>query len=344
MLISPVVLGLSSITLSKDEERTLNEINPYGLILFTRNINNKTQLKRLIYEIREKVRDDIHILIDQEGGKVQRLSNPHWKHYPTYKDIGTLYLRSANTAKRLSYIVGRLIAHDLMDVGIDINCAPCVDIRQSNTSIFLNKRIFSSDTNVVYQLAKAMINGFQHGPIVPILKHIPGHGRSTLDSHKELPTVNESLEKLTQYDFDPFIKFNKLPIAMTAHIKYSSIDDFPATISKKVIKTIRDKIGFGGLIITDDINMKALEGKHESRVIGALNAGCDIVLDCSGNNTNFINFLHKLDQKELSVFDSGVNRFKTEQKDEDFQNIDNVFDEYCSILKDNNINVGPINE
>lgn len=339
MLVSPLVLGISSSSLSQSEVSVLNEINPYGLILFSRNIVSKPQLKRLIYEVKEKVRGDIHILIDQEGGKVQRLDLPHWKHYPSYRDIGKLYLKSSNAANRLSYLIGRLISNDLVNMGIDINCAPCIDIRQPNTSNILIDRIFSSDVNIVYQLAKEMINGFKQGPIVPILKHIPGHGRSNLDTHLELPTIDEPVEKLFHHDFDPFIKFNNMPIAMTAHIKYSSIDDYPITISKKAIKMIRSIIGFGGIIITDDINMQALDGNHESRVISAFNAGCNLVLDCSGANENFIKFLHKIDQIKLSTIDLGVNQFKTAQKDEDFQNIDNVFDEYCSILKNNNINV-----
>ena len=340
MLISPLVLGISSSSLSKSEVSILNEISPYGLILFTRNIINKVQLKRLINEIKEKVREDIHILIDQEGGKVQRLDIPHWRRYPTYRQIGDLYVKSAVAAKRLSYLVGRLISNDLVDVGIDINCAPCVDIRHLNTSNILVERVFSSDVNIVCQLANEMIKGFQQGSIIPIVKHMPGHGRSSLDSHIELPTINDPIEELIDHDFNPFIKFNSMPIAMTAHIKFSAISDRPVTISKKAIKMIRSITGFGGLIITDDINMQALEGSHESRVLNAYNAGCNLVLDCSGDNENFIKFLHKVNQIELNVINLGVNHFISAQKDEDFQNIDNVFDEYYSILKNNNICVG----
>ena len=340
MLISPLVLGISSSSLSKSEVSVLNEINPYGLILFTRNIVNKEQLKKLINEVKEKVREDIHILIDQEGGKVQRLDIPHWKRYPSYREIGELYEKSTKAANRLAYNIGRLISNDLVYLGIDINCAPCVDIRYVNTSNILVERIFSSDRNIVYQLANEMIRGFQQGSIVPILKHMPGHGRSSLDSHIELPTIDDPIEELICHDFDPFIKLNNMPIAMTAHIQFSSISDRPVTISKKAIKMIRSIIGFGGLIITDDINMQALAGTHESRVLDAYNAGCNLVLDCSGNNENFIKFLHKIGPIESNIIDLGVNHFKSVQKDEDFQNIDNVFEEYCSILKNNNINVG----
>ena len=340
MFISPLVLGLDSLKLSKNEASIINEINPYGLILFSRNIDDKYQLKRLIGEIKEKVREDIHILIDQEGGKVQRLCEPSWLRYPSYKDIGQLYLKSSEVAKRLSYIVGCLIANDLVDLGIDINCAPCLDVVQPNTSDVLTDRIFSSDVHIVMNLAKEMIRGFHQGPVVPILKHIPGHGRSSLDSHLELPTIDEPIENLICHDFEPFIKFNKLPIAMTAHVKYSSIDGLPGTISKKIIKIIRTKIGFSGLIITDDIHMQALSGQLESRVFDALNAGCDVVLDCSGNNVDYIKFLDKLPKIKLTIIDKGVKDFKTAKKDEDFENIDNIFDEYCSILKDNKMKVG----
>jgi beta-N-acetylhexosaminidase len=340
MLISPLVLGISSSRLSQSEVSILNEINPYGLILFTRNIVNKEQLKKLINEVKEKVREDIHILIDQEGGKVQRLDIPHWKRYPSYREIGELYEKSTKAANRLAYNIGRLISNDLVYLGIDINCAPCVDIRYVNTSNILVERIFSSDRNIVYQLANEMIRGFQQGSIVPILKHMPGHGRSSLDSHIELPTIDDPIEELICHDFDPFIKLNNMPIAMTAHIQFSSISDRPVTISKKAIKMIRSIVGFGGLIITDDINMQALAGTLESRVLDAYNAGCNLVLDCSGNNENFIKFLHKIGPIESNIIDLGVNHFKSVQKDEDFQNIDNVFEEYCSILKNNNINVG----
>tara|TARA_B100001057_G_scaffold94427_1_gene90893 strand:- start:1448 stop:2473 length:1026 start_codon:yes stop_codon:yes gene_type:complete len=339
MFVSPLVLGLDSLRLSKSEVSIINEINPYGLILFSRNVDDKSQLKALIGEIKESVREDIHILIDQEGGKVQRLCEPNWIRYPSYRDIGQLYMKSSKDAKRLSYIVGCLIANDLVDLGIDINCAPCLDVGQPNTTDILTERIFSSDVNIVMKLAKEMIKGFQQGPVVPILKHIPGHGRSSLDSHLELPTIDESIENLICHDFEPFIKFNKLPIAMTAHVKYSSIDNLPGTISKKIVKIIRTKIGFSGLIITDDIHMQALNGKLESRVFDALNAGCDVVLDCSGNNIDYIKFLDKLPKIKLTIMDKGVKDFKTAQKDEDFQNIDNIFDEYCSILKDNKMKV-----
>ncbi len=340
MPVTPLVLGLNSNHLSKDEVIILTEINPYGLILFNRNIVNHTQLKKLISDIRDKVREDIHILIDQEGGTIQRLKEPYWKRYPSYRQIGQFYMKSPESAKRLSYIVGRLIACDLKDLHIDINCAPCIDVRHQNTSQFLVDRIFSSDFNIVYQLALEMIKGFQHEGVVPILKHIPGHGRSSMDSHLELPTIHNPLEDLMKVDFEPFKKLNKLPIAMTAHITYSAIDNLPVTISKKMLKLIRTQLAFDGLIITDDINMRALTGSRESRVIKSLEAGCDLILDCSGKNNMYVGILNNLPHIDLNIIDSGVNEFKSVQKDEDFQNIDTIFEEYCSILNYHDINIG----
>ena len=333
MNIKPLVLGVSSHTLEKNEIEILQKINPFGIILFSRNIQNKRQLKELVSILKTEIRNDLFILVDQEGGSVQRLSTPEWRAYPNFKNIGDLYNKAPEIALDFSYLMGRLISYDLMLTGIEINCSPCVDIRKEFTSDFLVNRLFSDNSSTVIELATQMIRGFRHENIIPIVKHIPGHGRAVDDSHHKLPTVKASLKELLSDDFSSFKTLNYLPMAMTAHIIYSAIDHKPATISKKTINFIRENIGFDGILITDDINMNALSGKREEKVRASLDAGCDLVLDCSGDNQIYCDFLYDLPNLDKSYLDEKLDDFRRLKKDEDFANIDNVLEEYCSILE-----------
>jgi beta-N-acetylhexosaminidase len=333
MNIKPLVLGVSSHTLEKNEIEILQKINPFGIILFSRNIQNKGQLKELISILKTEIRNDLFILVDQEGGSVQRLSTPEWRAYPNFKNIGDLYNKAPEIALDFSYLMGRLISYDLKLTGIEINCSPCVDIRKEFTSDFLVNRLFSDNSSTVIELATQMIRGFRHENIIPIVKHIPGHGRAVDDSHHKLPTVKASLKELLSDDFSSFKTLNYLPMAMTAHIIYSAIDHKPATISKKTINFIRENIGFDGILITDDINMNALSGKREEKVRVSLDAGCDLVLDCSGDNHIYCDFLYDLPNLDKSYLDKKLDDFRRLKKDEDFANIDNVLEEYCSILE-----------
>ena len=332
MICTPLVLGLKSNDFNKKEIDIINKIMPFGLILFSRNIVNKKQLKNYIRDIKSEINSDIHILIDQEGGPVQRLRPPDWRNYPSFKLLGDIYNSSEEDSVRLSYCSGRLISDELSDLGIDINCSPCIDVRKNYTNNFLVNRIFSNEPEVISKLGSSMINGFRVGGTIPILKHIPGHGRSLLDSHKILPEVEAKIPDLLVDDFVPFNMLNTIPMAMTAHITYSSIDNIPATFSKKVIKLIRESIKFKGLIITDDINMGALKGSLEEKVFNSLNAGCDLVLDCSSDNEGFLKFLSKIPKVDRSIIDKALYNFKISQKDEDFETIDEVINEYYSIL------------
>jgi len=333
MNIKPLVLGILSHSLEKNEIEILQKINPYGIILFSRNIQNKRQLKELISILKTEIRSDLFILVDQEGGSVQRLSTPEWRAYPNFKNVGDLYNKESEIALNFSYLMGRLISYDLRLTGIDINCSPCLDIRKEYTSNFLVNRLFSENSSIVSELAAQMIRGFRHENIIPIIKHIPGHGRAVDDSHYKLPTVKASLKELLSDDFSSFKALNYLPMAMTAHIIYSAIDIKPATISQKTINFIRESIGFDGILITDDINMNALFGKREARVKASLDAGCDLVLDCSGDNQIYCDFSNDLPNVNKSDFDSKLYNFRDLKKDEDFVNIDNVLKEYCSILE-----------
>ncbi len=333
MNIKPLVLSISSHSLEKNEIEILQKINPFGIILFSRNIQNKTQLKELISTLKTEIRNDLFILVDQEGGSVQRLSAPEWRAYPNFKNIGDLYNKASEIALDFSYLMGRLISYDLKLTGIDINCSPCVDIRKEYTSNFLVNRLFSENSSTVSALATQMIRGFRHENIIPVIKHIPGHGRALDDSHYKLPTVKASLKELSSDDFSSFKALNYLPMAMTAHIIYSAIDIKPATISQKTINFIRESIGFDGILITDDINMNALFGKREAKVTASLDAGCDLVLDCSGDNQIYCDFSNDLPNLNKSSLDFKFDDFRRLKKGEDFLTIDNVLKEYCSILE-----------
>ena len=332
MNIKPLVLGVESHLLNKNEIEILNKVNPFGIILFSRNIQNKQQLKELVSKIRTEIRHDLFILIDQEGGSVQRLSAPEWRSYPNFKNIGDLYKKSSEDALNFSYLMGRLISYDLKLVGVDINCSPCIDVRKEYTSNFLVNRLFSENPSIVSVLASEMIRGFKCENIIPVMKHIPGHGRAIDDSHHKLPIVKSPLRELFSDDFSVFQTLNHLPMAMTAHIIYSEIDNKPATISEKTMKVIRENLGFDGILITDDINMGALSGKRENKVIASLDAGCDLVLDCSGDNQIYCDFLNDIPNLNISHINLNLDNFLNSQKDEDFINIDNVLEEYCSIL------------
>lgn len=337
MLVTPLVLGLKSSRLDNEEVNLIKKINPFGVILFSRNIIDKKQLKNYISDIKKKINPNIHIFIDQEGGDVQRLRTPDWKNYPSFKKIGEIYSLSNHNASMLSYCVGRLISEELMELGIDINCSPCIDIRKSYTNNFLVNRTFSKNPNIVITLAKEMIRGFKDSGIIPILKHIPGHGRATIDSHKGLPEVSSELQELLQDDFITFRELRNVPMAMTAHIKYTKIDNLPATFSKKIIQIIRENIEFEGVIISDDINMEALNGSLERKIIDSLDAGCDIVLHCSGNNLEIPNFIEKIPKIDRSLIDKSLDKSKLFQKDEDSMTIDDVINNYYSILDEYNI-------
>tara|TARA_Y100000590_G_scaffold470502_1_gene665766 strand:+ start:3774 stop:4793 length:1020 start_codon:yes stop_codon:yes gene_type:complete len=303
MLVSPLVLGLNTTFLTEKELIILKRINPLGVIIFKRNIKSKKQITNLIKFIKENIRKDILIFIDQEGGPVQRLTLPYWKNYPSFKYLGDIYEKSQIDARNLTYCVGRLIASDLKEIGINVNCSPCLDVRKAHTSPFLRERIFSENPVAVSSLGQKMATGLMDGECIPVIKHIPGHGRATDDSHYFLPTIEDNLDTLLQDDFKPFKELNYLPISMTAHINYRSLDNKPATFSRVIIDIIRESIGFSGLIITDDINMKALDGDIKYKTFEALNAGCDLILNCSGDNElilNFIDEIPKIDSKIIN--------------------------------------------
>ena len=281
MALSATVLGCGGADLSADEAAFFRDAAPWGFILFARNVETPDQLRRLTGDLRDAVGRDAPILIDQEGGRVQRLRAPHWREYLPPLDQVAM---TGAAMERGIYLRYRLIAGELRDAGIDVDCAPTADIATSGTHPFLRNRCFSDDPGTVIRAARAAAQGLTDGGVLPVVKHMPGHGRATLDSHHELPRVTAPLEELEATDFRCFAGLADLPMAMTAHIVFDALDpDAPATASPAAIAYIRDRIGFAGLLMSDDLSMQALSGTLAERAGRAIAAGCDIALHCNGN-------------------------------------------------------------
>jgi beta-N-acetylhexosaminidase len=285
--IGAFISGCIGTALSPGETAFFSRVNPFGLILFKRNCESPEQLKQLTDAFRSAVgRRNAPVFIDQEGGRVQRLGPPSnaWRQYPPARAYGTAYARSPLTALRSARNVGRLMAEDLIAAGITANCVPVLDVPQPGAHEVIGSRAYSDRIEQIMALARAHAAGFADGGVLPVVKHIPGHGRAKADSHLELPVVDARRAELEAIDFPPFAAFADAPMAMTAHVVYTALDKkAPATLSRKVISSvIRKQIGFRGLLMTDDLSMKALSGSYAEKTELALAAGCDLVLHCNG--------------------------------------------------------------
>ena len=278
------IFGCAGPTLGAEEEAFLREIQPWGFILFKRNVETPGQVRKLVDALRAIVdRPDAPMLIDQEGGRVQRLGPPHWPKYPTGRAYATLAANDPLTGRAVVRLGARLIAEDLRKLGINVDCAPVLDTPVTGAHDIIGNRAYGDTPESIASLGRAFAEGLIAGGVLPVIKHIPGHGRATADSHLALPVVDEPLEAL-EADFAPFRTLSDMPMAMTAHVVYSAIDrKRPATTSKDAIKLIRDNLGFSGLIMSDDLSMKALKGDFKSRAKRSLKAGCDVVLHCNGD-------------------------------------------------------------
>lgn len=286
--IGAFISGCSGPVLSTAERDFFARTNPWGLILFKRNCETPEQLKRLTGDFRDAVgRKNAPVFIDQEGGRVQRLGPPSnaWRRYPAARAYGDAFNASALASLRAARNVGRLMAEDLIAAGITANCVPVLDVPQPGAHEIVGNRAYSDRIEAIMALARAHAAGFADGGVLPVIKHIPGHGRARADSHLELPVVDATRAELEAVDFPPFAAMADAPMAMTAHVVYTAIDKTaPATLSRKVISSvIRKQIGFRGLLMTDDLSMKALTGSYAEKTRGALDAGCDIVLHCNGD-------------------------------------------------------------
>ena len=278
-----VVLGCAGEELRADERQFFAEANPAGFILFRRNCRAPDRVRRLVEDLRDSIgRDDAPVLIDQEGGRVARLRPPCWRAYPSAGQITALPDPLAEEAARLT---ARLIADDLGRLGITVDCMPVLDLAVSGADPVIGDRSYSSDPDRVAVLGRAACEGLLEGGVLPVLKHIPGHGRARVDSHYACPIIETERAELSRTDFAPFRALAAMPWAMTAHIVYHAIDSIsPATLSRRVIsEVIRGEIGFQGVLISDDLSMRALGGSLGERTSQALAAGCDLALHCSGD-------------------------------------------------------------
>ena len=278
------IFGLSGPRLTPAEISFFKDADPWAFILFARNVETPEQVRRLTSSLRDTVGRDCLIFVDQEGGRVQRLTEPHWPKYPSYRHIAREYAISPSAARQCVYLHHRLIAHDLREVGINADCAPVLDIPVAGADPIISDRAFGEDFEIVSSLGHAAMAGMMRGGVAPVIKHIPGHGRATVDSHLELPVIDAGVTDLRRMDFFPFSDLSLAPMAMTAHAVYTAVDpEKPATLSARVIsRVIRHYMGFDGLLMTDDLDMKALQGSLTERAEQSLDAGCDVVLQCSG--------------------------------------------------------------
>lgn len=281
-----VIYGCHGTELLPEEKQFFREAQPWGFILFGRNIGTPEQVRRLVGDLRDCVSDEhAAVLIDQEGGRVARLKPPHWKARLPPQSFGVLKQHSAAVARESAYLNARLIAHELCELGVNVDCTPVLDVPEEGADDVIGDRAFAADPFTIIELGRAVIEGMLDGGVLPVMKHIPGHGRATVDSHKALPRVDAPIEELSAIDFVTFRSLNHCPMAMTAHVVYEQIDpQRPATLSPKVIRdVIRGEIGFEGVLLSDDISMQALSGPLGMRARTALFSGCDIVLHCNGS-------------------------------------------------------------
>jgi beta-N-acetylhexosaminidase len=278
------IAGLASSVLSPVERAFLRDADPWGIILFKRNIETPKQVCRLTASIREALARDAPILVDQEGGRVQRLGPPHWPLYPAGAVYGELYEEDAARGRRAAYLGACLIAADLIAVGIDVDCLPIADLSVRGADGVIGNRAYGESAVAVAAIARSVAEGLLERGVLPVLKHIPGHGRARADSHFELPVVHADRATLMATDFAAFAPLFDLPLGMTAHVVYTAIDPLaPATTSVTVVRDlIRGSLNFHGLLMTDDISMGALSGSLAERSQAAIAAGCDVILHCSG--------------------------------------------------------------
>ncbi len=283
---SALIYGCRGLYLTEPERDLFAAADPLGFILFARNCRDPAQLADLVADLRVCIgRDDAPVLIDQEGGRVTRLGPPHWRTPPAAARFGEIAAVDLTRGIEATQINARLMANDLAALGITVNCAPVLDFGLSGTTPAIGDRAISDDGQIIAAIGRAVCAGLLAGGVLPVLKHVPGHGRALIDSHLDLPRVEADIKRLRQTDFTPFTDLADMPIAMTAHIVFAALDpEAPATQSRIVIaQTIRGEIGFDGLLLSDDISMEALAGTIVQRAHLAWDAGCDIVLHCNGS-------------------------------------------------------------
>jgi beta-N-acetylhexosaminidase len=286
------VIDVAGTRLSADEKAFFRAADPWAFILFARSCESPEQMRALTGEMREAVGREALIFIDQEGGRVQRLKPPVWPQFPFVATYGRMWADNRERAREAAFLHHRLIAHELRAVGVDADCAPCLDLAIEGASSVIGDRAFSTDPDVIAALGRAAMEGLHAGGVASVIKHMPGHGRALLDSHHHLPTVIEGRQAL-EHDLRPFKALADAPMAMTAHIVFDAFDpSTPTTLSAEVIeRVIRQEIGFDGLLLTDDISMKALSGSNQHKGAGSLAAGCDVAMLCNASLEDRLEFV-----------------------------------------------------
>ncbi len=285
---TPAVFGCAGPMLSDTERDFFARVQPVGFILFARNCQTPDQVRALVRELRAAGgAPGAPVLIDQEGGRVARLRPPQWRLPPPARVFGDLYRRDRTAGLEACRLNARLIAHELADLGIDVDCVPVLDVPVPGSHDIIGDRAFAGDVATIVALGRAQCEGVLDGGVLPVVKHIPGHGRARADTHEQLPIVDCAAAELAAQDFATFRALADMPLAMTAHVVYSALDpDETATTSRRIIDdVIRRDIGFHGALMSDDLSMKALAGPIRERTARALAAGCDIALHCNGNMT-----------------------------------------------------------
>ena len=293
----PLIFGCTGLALCSAERNLFTDANPYGFILFDRNIDNPSQIRGLIHDLRNSVgRQDAPILIDQEGGRVARLKPPHWWAPPAAGHFESRVRNDIEKAREAIFINSQIIAYELSEIGISVDCMPVLDLSIDIGHKVIGNRAYSAEPNRVGEFGRAACLGLLSRGVLPVIKHIPGHGRAPCDSHVSLPVVEAKWKELVRTDFVPFKMLNGMPLAMTGHVLFTSIDPRrPVTTSPLVIAdVIRGEIGFEGLLMTDDICMSALEGSPVERAQAALFAGCDLVLHCNGQLDEMIDISRRI--------------------------------------------------
>jgi beta-N-acetylhexosaminidase len=286
MRIKAFICGLQGLEPTPEEAAFVKRENPWGFILFARNIADPEQARALTGRLRAlSGRGDTPILIDQEGGRVQRLRPPHWPAYPPGRKLGALYGRDRQKGLRAAWLQSRLMAIDLLGIGVNVDCLPVLDVPLEGAHDVIGDRAYSLHPHEVADVGRAAAEGLLAGGVLPVIKHIPGHGRAASDSHLALPVVDSPAGELGCTDFHPFMQLADMPLAMTAHVVYPAFDARnPATLSKKVIGgVIRGWLGYDGVVMSDDLSMHALSGDYSARTRSSFAAGCDVVLHCNGD-------------------------------------------------------------
>ncbi|WP_342642277.1 beta-N-acetylhexosaminidase [Rhodoligotrophos ferricapiens] len=291
MTASALILGCSGLVLTPEEKGFFRDVDPWGFILFKRNCDEPEQVRALVSSLRDAVgRADAPVLIDQEGGRVQRLKPPYWPSYPAGRPFGAVFSHDPDRARRCLFNVTRLIAKDLHDLGITVDCMPVLDVPVPGAHDVIGDRAYASDPETVAILGRVVCEALLAGGVLPVIKHVPGHGRAGVDSHLSLPRVDAARERLASSDFAPFKALADMPLAMTAHVVYSALDpDRPATTSPTMIgDIIRGELAYDGLLMTDDLSMQALDGPLGKRISQSIAAGCDVGLHCNGSMAEMV--------------------------------------------------------